>query len=432
MTGQSVVKGEFSGAWAKYLPLVALHLFMLATLTLFAFGGWDWPVNNPVGFYSLVLTFQAAHLIGYLVGIRLPSKGYFWRLDPVKLLKWGLALELLLLIPTMIDIVSSGASELLTAIASPAEAYYGNQASGSGPGFFIPQIRFLLSPLLYPVMPLGIFYWERLSRALRIGLVLAIVSEILSWLLIGTNKGLVDAVTLIPLLIFARIFSGKTKLSRRKLITLLTVIAVGFTLVITYFTRNIVERLGGAIPDTYVGTQIYRKQDGLTPYVPEPLIATYLASSAYAGSGYYGLYLSTQLPFQSTYGLGHSMYLSQFAKDSFGAPYFYDESYPGRVQSVYGWSQTVRWHTMYSWWASDISFWGIPILMLVFGIVTALVWADVRKGDNPFAVIMFTHFATMFLYVSANNQAVAFSDVVLAFYVHFGCWILSRKKILTR
>jgi hypothetical protein len=49
-------------------------------------------------------------------------------------------------------------------------------------------------------------------------------------------------------------------------------------------------------------------------------------------------------------------------------------------------------------------------------------------AHNPFAVVVFSLFAIMLYYFSANNQVCQASDTVFAFWVTLSAWLWTRRR----
>ena len=97
------------------------------------------------------------------------------------------------------------------------------------------------------------------------------------------------------------------------------------------------------------------------------------------------------------------------------------ETYPARLEK-YGIDRNVNWHTMYVWYASDLTFPGVVILMFIIGFYFAQSWLGALRGANPYAIAVFTLFLVMILYVPANNQVLSFTPTAFAFPILFAQW----------
>ena len=82
---------------------------------------------------------------------------------------------------------------------------------------------------------------------------------------------------------------------------------------------------------------------------------------------------------------------------------------------------------MYAWWASDVSFVGIPVVMyfVMYGFGSA--WRSFIKTKNVYAFLFFFLIVRFFMYISANNQVFMQYDTLNAYVFMLIAWKLSKK-----
>jgi hypothetical protein len=102
-------------------------------------------------------------------------------------------------------------------------------------------------------------------------------------------------------------------------------------------------------------------------------------------------------------------------------------SYPGRVDVDNGWSYFHRWHSIYPWLASDVTFPGTLLLMFFIGGLFAKIWQDILWCKNPIATSLFGVLLIMLFYVPANNQILGFPASAAAFWVLLIWWVRTRR-----
>ena len=96
-----------------------------------------------------------------------------------------------------------------------------------------------------------------------------------------------------------------------------------------------------------------------------------------------------QEPFVWTYGVGHSRILTQFAEKVFSEQdSIQSTTYTRRIDRDFGWDDRNQWSSLYPWLAGDVSFFGVPIIVFLFGRVLGLTWLD-SLGGNPVALVLF-------------------------------------------
>ncbi|MEX1377741.1 MAG: hypothetical protein AB1Z23_09775 [Eubacteriales bacterium] len=126
------------------------------------------------------------------------------------------------------------------------------------------------------------------------------------------------------------------------------------------------------------------------------------SSELYFSQGYAALGLIFDLDFEWTYFLGSSKYLSMKFDSIFGTS-IYEKTYIYRNEQEFGWSSSTYWSTIYSWLASDFTFFGVIIVFGVLGMLFAMTWVDLLIRKNPFALGLFCILFMGLLMTSANN-----------------------------
>ncbi|MCF4994984.1 hypothetical protein GIW70_24235 [Pseudomonas syringae] len=153
----------------------------------------------------------------------------------------------------------------------------------------------------------------------------------------------------------------------------------------------------------------------------------------YFTNGLYGLYLSLTLPFEWTYFVGNSYSLGrivEIAISSNGA--VFDHTYPYRVGVEYGWGMD-KWHSLFSWMASDISFFGVLAITPIFAFFYARFWLQAVKASNPFAGPLFIYCSMGLIFSYANNQIMhGLAGVIVLALLVSGWLYFANKKLESR
>ena len=146
----------------------------------------------------------------------------------------------------------------------------------------------------------------------------------------------------------------------------------------------------------------------------------------YFSGGYYGLSLTLQEPFVFCYGVGNSYFLEGLSRHLVKTPII-QSTYPARIDTR-RWNFYGKWHSIYPWLASDLTFPGTVVLMFLIGRLFGLVWLDVAYCRNLWAVCLLPLVLVMLIYIPANNQVLAFSPAALPFFTLLVLWNLSRLR----
>lgn len=149
----------------------------------------------------------------------------------------------------------------------------------------------------------------------------------------------------------------------------------------------------------------------------------------YFTNGLYGLYLSLTLPFEWSYFVGNSYSLGRIAEiltSEDGA--VLKHTYPYRVSVEYGWGFD-KWHSLFSWMASDISFTGVLILTPVFAYIYAKLWLQAVRASNPFAGALFFYLSMGLIFSYSNNQIMHGLAGVIVLFILLAGWLIFRCRI---
>ena len=440
LPGRNEVQKRRGGDYRVFIfPICCVQVYLTFTVLLFAFGPWPWPVLSPIKLYLFLAFAQLALLAGYLSARNAPAIAYSGKITWKRLFVISLILNAIWVIPNFMmrsGVVSLNLTELLSNIniglTDPGTAYKAKvEAMGSSHvGLLIIGISLCLGPLLSLMFPLGLVYWRKLRNSLRILFVILIVLDGLTWVASGTNKGLADLAFLLPFLILA----GKPDVIRRmrwqtvgRNLVLVIVLGIG---IFTFFASGQVGRAGGManniIYDNDAG--IFADENHiLLRNLPELERFGVTALCSYITQGYYGLSLSLETPFVWTYGLGNAYYTASWAEKYTGID-IASLTYPARSDRKYGWSDFARWHTIYPWLASDLTFPGTLVFMFVIGRLFALAWRDIIQIKHPLAIGVFSLMLIMLFYIPANNQILGFPQSACSFLILLCWWLRTRTR----
>lgn len=125
-------------------------------------------------------------------------------------------------------------------------------------------------------------------------------------------------------------------------------------------------------------------------------------ASIYVSHGYEGLALAMELPFEWTYGLGWSKALTTIYHDYLGGPDLFERTYLGRNGSRNNWT-IVFWSTIFPWIASDTTYYGTWVVMLLIGAFLGRCWIDALTTGNPVAFAVLGQLFTLIFMFPAND-----------------------------
>jgi hypothetical protein len=156
-------------------------------------------------------------------------------------------------------------------------------------------------------------------------------------------------------------------------------------------------------------------------FIPKPLQDTYMYMVYYLTQGYYHTSLAFDLDFRPTYFLGNNPALMDLAK-IFGIDVSKD-TYVYRLSGK-GVDPEVQWHSAYLWFASDVSFWGVPLVLFIISYIFGFSWAFGTEKIDLLSRILFVFTGNILFFLFANNTYL--SSVFYSFMFLFPIWIFTR------
>jgi hypothetical protein len=140
---------------------------------------------------------------------------------------------------------------------------------------------------------------------------------------------------------------------------------------------------------------------------------TYEGLTSYLTQGYYAMSEALTKDFSTTYGIGNSFFLMRVYEVVTGKNIIYD-TYPGKLLPDI--DPYIRWHTAFTWWASDFSFPGVAIFMALLGAAFAWFWYNAVERKDIVSYSILPLFGMIFFYITCNNQVFAFVQSFCAFW----------------
>lgn len=257
------------------------------------------------------------------------------------------------------------------------------------------------------VLLVSIYYYRLLSRGQRAA-VWFVISSYLIINVIGSGK----QKYLGDIIVFVAYGSALNFAARRARIGGLVgiLVSLGLLMASMAFVEILAQRYVAAgvgldnIHEKLHPLMSWNDDAPLIEWLPEDYAISFGMFLAYFTNGLYGLSLSLQLPFDWSYFVGNSYSLGRIVEILLGAPgAVLTHTLPYRVGELYGWDAT-KWHTLFSWMASDLSFPGVLLVTPFFGFIYAKTWVQAVKGHNPFAGPLFIFLSLGVVFSYSNNQ----------------------------
>jgi hypothetical protein len=437
---------SIEGMWTKItnirrLPIRLVLCYVAATVFVFVFGPFDWPVEN----WPTLLGFLAATMLALWLGFRwavarkaVGTSFGGWRGTIV----FGAAASVIVLFVAAPIYTGRMPWEVLGALRDQGAAYEALQDQlelTAGSRGTIALARILTWPLVFAVLPLGVLHWAEIGARLRVLILTTIGAIVVSSILRGTDREIADLIAVAGgagLVLLARkmVFEGLTwrrLLRRYRVATIAGLVLLGAAA--SLFAQRKEERF------LYTTTLCIAQSDqiptGICADFDHPWFGllddrerfTASMAAAYLTQGYYGLSLALALDdFRSTWGLGNAPFAMAAYVSLTGDERLYENSYTFRLREI-GWSDQHQWSTMFPWIANDISFPMVPVFMLLIGAVLGASWRDAVFANNSCAAVVFALLMLMMGYVPANSQVTLVPDHFFALIAWIFVWRRTRR-----
>lgn len=414
----------------KNRPLYIILGFNLLTIFMFVYGPINWGIDN--------LEMTSIYVLINLLFFYLGGRFFVFKSDENQVIESktishfiifiALAIELYvvsnraMVTPFRIDLFFSKVAE---GLFNPADGYREKVRSiEEGVAGISNYIGLIISPVTLYFQVYFLLNFNHQSIFKKAFILFFYTLEISSWIAVGTNKGIVD---MFLLWLVSRLITLENK--KIKLGYLFRLMSLG-VIVIFVFVNSMISRIGASenlellerfsenLGKFEIKTSgVYGKLDAVTRFGLTQI-------TSYLSQGYHQLSLALKEPPTFSYGLGSSWIQISIGKKILGDDFF-DLTYIGILEKKYGISSTVSWHSMYTWLASDISFWGVPIVFFFIGMFFNNTWKSSLATRRVSTICLFFLFFQMAFYFFANNQVFSFS--IIPFLIYFTWWIIGKK-----
>lgn len=428
-----------------FLPILLLSGYLVLTLVLFKFGPVIFHIENAFVFWGLMFLYLAGFVLGYVVAYvkKQPYLNYY---SPVPLasdvsIRVFYVMLLLSFISSIVSFSSIGLSNLLdpgflfrsimNGVVNPGEQYLDKISrvqDGASQNKLLNIVLFFIAFSKVLVIPATIYFWSRIGVFFRSIALLITFLPVMWGIYNGTNKPIFDFFIYYAASLgvyFAHSYSsfGRYNFSKMKFFLIIILLS---GLGAFYFFGNAMQHRGGGFENIEQAsnlndirvTENYKYTKGFSDY-------TYVWFTSYLVQGYYGFSLALDQKFESTFGFGNSAFLSRQAEWLTGID-IASRTYQRKVNKW--WGESSRWHSLYSYFANDVHFIGVPIICFFISYYLAVIWFDVVNRSSFYAALLLPLFALLIVFIPANNQVFGFLETLSAFSFGSIFWLLNRSK----
>ena len=82
----------------------------------------------------------------------------------------------------------------------------------------------------------------------------------------------------------------------------------------------------------------------------------------------------------------------------------YYHTYLYRMEETFGRNGLRSWNTVFPWLASDLSYFGVIILVFIVGYFWSKAWDEILEYRNPLAILLLANLTMGLIFIPANNQ----------------------------
>jgi hypothetical protein len=435
-----------------WVPCIGALLYLSGSLLLFKFGPIDWPVQDESKFWAFNALYLSMFFVGYAFAF---WRRHLWAADETTQSSlnftermfwpiWVCAALVILIghrnltmgpsyIPTTLF------SDFITGLVTPQNGYLYKLSDEAKANFSgNPPVTLLFGMLSFSKLVLVymlVSNWPRMSLLKKVlGCTIAIF-PIISGVVVGTNKPVFDIAFSFSFIILAYVLITPSAIRRESIKARIPLIALTLFIILfagAYFQHTMNVRAGGL---EYAKSLSPNKESSVEAIRVKPSFQEYCETSdpwvlkgchffsigtIYLTQGYFGMSLSTAIPHETTYGLGHSKFFIEALRkysDIDLAP----KTFQQKIDEQ--WSATAQWHSAYSQWANDVGFPGVALVMLALGFYVCAIWTSALTTHNVAAVCSIPLLAILIFFIPANNQVFNIFESLTAFIALFIAWL---------
>ncbi len=421
-----------------YKPLKYFVSYIIITVIISFFGPAKYYRYDKLSIAVYMLAFIVFFTISYLLGVQ-----YGNRIKPykdlhnierkaIKILKFCILLTFFISIWSFFDY----ALKYGLSIRNLGQAYidlYSGFERNSGRGYSALELITMFTGIFKQIsIVLGLFYFKKLNIQWKILLFFSWgLLVFTSLILTGKQKILGDLIIYLLSVFLVTYKSNGIRINKKYYKYIWgTVFLVGFLFI--YIQK---QRYSAA------GITIFNYDDKSTYHVSlnhgHTLFKIFgyewgfpiaILLTNYLSGGYYGLSLCFQIPFVWTYGLGHSYSLSVIFNRFLDLPFYFLDGYVLRMEQKFGWPAMSKWHTIFPYLASDLTFIGAIIFFMYIAFIYSIAYVEALKYRNPVSLLLFTTLNIMLVFIPANNQLMIGPEGYFAYLTILFVWIFFHRR----
>ena len=401
----------------KFIKYITLYL--LATLAYYFLGRYQWIIPSPTKLILYVLLCVVALYFGFLICIRYSSSkqiinvSYNFKTRSIVLFR--LSCFTVIIFQIMWVVVMLGRFSIWDLTRVIGTNYFERLFFVTDSPVFIMQLRTLLWGLTLFAYPIGFVFYKRFGWFDKTLLAITILVDVLSAVNMGVSKNIGDILLIFIACQLVKQESPKDAILKRKKTFQIRINKPILWIILFVIMFNIIQYARDEVifSDRSMPSNLFPRFaevrettvfDLLTLRIPF-VINNIERLGVYASHGYTGLAFALDLPFQSTYWFGFSRALLEYVEEFTGQT-LRQETYNARIESLFGWHNGMYWPTAYVWLGNILSLWFVPVLILIFGAILAIVFKRFEQRKDIPSLALLCQLFIGAIYLPANAQLV--------------------------
>jgi len=382
--------------------ILFINFYLLFTVLYFYFGRYNWQIPSNGKLLLFIISVYLFLNLGFLIGFKrstltLPTN----KIGKNVLKIFNISCIMLIIFQIMWVITILGKFNFLSIISNLGDNYIDRLDSSNSSVVPIMQIRTLLWGMTLFVYPIGFMIFKNMPFSSKFIFLITIVTDVLASLNMGISKNIGDIV-----LVFLLVSFIKNKKPSKYLIKIVAMIILFLSIFGTIqiirdnsygynSTDNQIRFINSTNRDFSVFDVLSFGNNTVRSVVDR--------FGFYISHGYAGLAYSLELSHESTFGLGISRALMEYAESYFGLS-VQSNTYVERIDSEFGWPNGIYWSTSFVWVASSFTFWLTPLFFLFFGFLFVRVISRFYKYKDIFSLSFAAILFIQLIYLPANAQ----------------------------
>jgi len=394
-----------------FIPGKYLTYYLIGTLVAFVTGPFMFQEINLIATISYSILCWLCFYIGQRSGLKIKIKESHDNIlndqNVDRILKVLCIYSVVIISLTIIDYTHAQSPiEMLKYILNPGESYFEKlmiQKEYEGRISYIGRIYTLSTGIFLLIIPLGCWFWHSIKTPTRVLILFVVLLRVIPGFATGTIVDFGFVIVELIVAIFAMIATGRVVPKVRR--NLIYLMIISFFLLIAYGSYAQLNRADSQYwrPWQTGNFGTYKTDNAISNILGDRVGFALNALFAYTTHGYEGLGQCLRLEFVWTYGVGHSRALMEYI-EQYSDQDIFAKHYMWRNQIATGRHPLTYWSTALTWIASDVSFFGVPIVILIIGIFFGYIWKNILKNYDPLSLVIFTRLVTLVLFLPCNNQ----------------------------